>query len=87
MQPITIALDAMGGDHGPSVVVPAALAAVERLGRLEAVLVGDSERLEAELAGHPAAYPALAATSSRTGQGVAELRASLAALAGPRPPG
>lgn len=51
MQPITIALDAMGGDHGPSVVVPAALAAVERIDRLEAVLVGDSERLEAALAG------------------------------------
>ena len=50
MQPITIALDAMGGDHGPSVVVPAALAAVERVERLEAVLVGDSQRLDAELA-------------------------------------
>ena len=55
MQPITIALDAMGGDHGPSVVVPAALAAVEGIDHLEAVLVGDSERLEADLAGrnHP----------------------------------
>ena len=51
MQPITIALDAMGGDHGPSVVVPAALRAVERIDRLNAVLVGDSERIEAELAG------------------------------------
>ena len=53
MQPITIALDAMGGDHGPSVVVPAALSAVERLDRLEAVLVGRSERIEAELGGRP----------------------------------
>ena len=51
MQPITIALDAMGGDHGPSVVVPAALAAVERIERLKAVLVGDSERIAAELGG------------------------------------
>ena len=51
MQPITIALDAMGGDHGPSVVVPAALRAVERIDRLNAVLVGDSERIEAEFAG------------------------------------
>ena len=49
MQPITIALDAMGGDHGPSVVVPAALTAVERIDRLEAVLVGDSERIAAVL--------------------------------------
>ena len=51
MQPITIALDAMGGDHGPSVVVPAALAAVERIDRLKAVLVGDSERIAAALGG------------------------------------
>ena len=51
MQPITIALDAMGGDHGPSVVVPAALTAVKRIDRLKAVLVGDSERIEAELGG------------------------------------
>ncbi len=51
MQPITIALDAMGGDHGPSVVVPAALAAIERIEHLKAVLVGDSERIEAELSG------------------------------------
>ena len=51
MQPITIALDAMGGDHGPSVVVPAALAAVDRIERLKAVLVGDSDRIAAELSG------------------------------------
>ena len=51
MQPITIALDAMGGDHGPSVVVPAALNAVERIGRLRAVLIGDSGRIEEQLAG------------------------------------
>ena len=50
MQSITIALDAMGGDHGPSVVVPAAVSVVERIDRLEAVLVGDSEVIEAELA-------------------------------------
>ena len=49
MQPITIALDAMGGDHGPPVVVPAALAAVARIDRLKAVLVGDSERIAASL--------------------------------------
>ena len=52
MQPITIALDAMGGDHGPSVVVPAALSAVDRIERLKAVLVGDSDRIAAELSGY-----------------------------------
>ncbi|MCY4452765.1 MAG: phosphate acyltransferase PlsX [Immundisolibacterales bacterium] len=50
MQPVTIALDAMGGDHGPSVVVPAAVSAVERIDRLEAILVGDSETIGVELA-------------------------------------
>lgn len=50
MQPVTIALDAMGGDHGPSVVVPAAIGTVERIGRLETILVGDSRAIEAELA-------------------------------------
>ena len=54
MQPITIALDAMGGDHGPSVVVPAAVSAVARIDRLEAVLVGRSECIEAELGSRPA---------------------------------
>ena len=49
MQPITIALDAMGGDHGASVVVPAAISTVERITRLEAVLVGDSDVIQAEL--------------------------------------
>ena len=51
MQPITIALDAMGGDHGPPVVVPAAVRATERIDRLEAILVGDSRVLEEALTG------------------------------------
>ena len=37
--------------------------------------------LEAALAGHVAAYPALIATSARTGAGIAELRGHLATLA------
>ena len=51
MQPITIALDAMGGDHGPSVVVPAAIGAVEKEARLKLILVGDTDRIEAEIGG------------------------------------
>ncbi len=46
---ITIALDAMGGDHGPDVVVPAALEALSRHRTLHLTLVGDRERLEAVL--------------------------------------
>ena len=49
-QIIAIALDAMGGDHGPSVVVPAALQVLSETSRLHIVLVGDEQMLMAELA-------------------------------------
>lgn len=41
----TLAVDAMGGDHGPSVTVPAALAILERHRELRLVLVGDEQKL------------------------------------------
>ena len=44
-KPITIAVDAMGGDHGPRVTVPAALAALKREHNLRIVLVGLGEHL------------------------------------------
>ena len=40
-------------------------------------------RVEAAAERHPAAYPVLLATSSETGEGIAELRATLAELAAP----
>jgi glycerol-3-phosphate acyltransferase PlsX len=46
---VTIALDAMGGDFGPSVVVPAALRALEQDGGLRVILVGDETILRATL--------------------------------------
>lgn len=46
---ITIAIDAMGGDHGPHVTVPAALKALEADGQLNIVLVGLQDAIEAEL--------------------------------------
>lgn len=45
----TIALDAMGGDFGPSVVVPAALTALSRHKDLSLILVGQKDALEAAL--------------------------------------
>ena len=45
----TIALDAMGGDHGPNVVVPAALSILKEVKDLKLILVGDHERLVQEL--------------------------------------
>ncbi|MBT8433672.1 MAG: phosphate acyltransferase PlsX [Gammaproteobacteria bacterium] len=47
-----IALDAMGGDHGPSVTVAAAKLAVDDIPDLELVLVGDEKQLAAEFEHH-----------------------------------
>jgi phosphate acyltransferase len=46
-EPVTIALDAMSGDHGHAVVVPAARIALERHPELRLILVGDQAALEA----------------------------------------
>ncbi|MFO0907242.1 MAG: phosphate acyltransferase PlsX [Isosphaeraceae bacterium] len=48
-----IALDAMGGDHAPGPIVAGAVEAVVALPDLTVVLVGDRERVEAELAKFP----------------------------------
>jgi phosphate acyltransferase len=46
---ITVSLDAMGGDHGPGVVVPAALNALDEEQSLRLILVGDQEAIQAHL--------------------------------------
>ncbi len=48
----TIALDAMGGDHGPQVIVPAALSALTKHDDLDLILVGDQEQIEQQLSGY-----------------------------------
>ncbi len=52
----TVALDAMGGDHGPSVVVPAAFRVLDQQPELNLVLVGDQTILEQEMARHACAH-------------------------------
>jgi len=47
--PIIISLDAMGGDHGPGVTVPAALHILKREADLKLILVGDREVLQQEV--------------------------------------
>ncbi|MFA9462097.1 phosphate acyltransferase PlsX [Thiohalorhabdus methylotrophus] len=47
-----IALDAMGGDYGPSVVVPAALSALRDHADLELVLVGVEDSIQGALREH-----------------------------------
>ena len=49
---ITIAIDAMGGDHGPHVTIPAAIAALKDDQQLNIVLVGLQDAIEAELKAH-----------------------------------
>ncbi len=44
-----IALDAMGGDHGPSIIVPAAKKALTEITDIALVLVGDDQKLRAEI--------------------------------------
>jgi len=51
---ITIAVDAMGGDHAPKSEVMGAILAAEELG-VRVILVGLTEVLRAELAAHPRA--------------------------------
>ena len=46
---ITLAIDAMGGDHGPHVTIPAALQALKDDDQLNIVLVGLKDAIEAEL--------------------------------------
>jgi glycerol-3-phosphate acyltransferase PlsX len=50
---VRIALDAMGGDHGPSVVVPGAALAFERHPDTEFLLFGDEAVVGPLLAAHP----------------------------------
>jgi len=46
---LTIALDVMGGDYGPSVIVPAALKVLTEEPNVRLILVGDEKSLEATL--------------------------------------
>jgi glycerol-3-phosphate acyltransferase PlsX len=52
-QKVRIALDAMGGDHGPSVVVPGAALALAQHPNSTFLLFGDQGRIEPLLAAHP----------------------------------
>ncbi len=54
-KPVVISIDAMGGDHGPSVVVPALEIAAKSLPDVRFLVHGDEVALNAELARAPAA--------------------------------
>ena len=60
MREITIAIDVMGGDHGPHVTIPAAIKCLARNDSLNIILVGSQDAIEAELkAGHAKTGPRL----------------------------
>lgn len=48
----TISLDCMGGDHGPVVVVPAAVNVIKKYPDLSLILVGDEKAINAQLENH-----------------------------------
>src|ERR1043166_3426795 len=52
-QKVRTALDAMGGDHGPSVVVPGAAVALTQHPDASFILFGDQAKIEPLLAAHP----------------------------------
>lgn len=53
--PVTIAIDAMGGDHGAHVTVPSALEVLQQHANAKIILVGQREVLDQELLKHRAA--------------------------------
>lgn len=51
---VTLALDAMGGDHGPVEIVPAALKTLAKFPELHLILVGIQDQLDKVIAGNGA---------------------------------
>ena len=51
---VTVAIDVMGGDHGPHVTIPAALALLKEDSNVKVILVGLSETIDAQLRLHKA---------------------------------
>jgi len=51
---VTVAIDVMGGDHGPRVTIPAALALLKEVSNVKVILVGLSEAIDAQLRLHKA---------------------------------
>ncbi len=49
LQSITVALDAMGGDFGPRVTVPAAVQALSHFPELKVILIGDQPLITSQL--------------------------------------
>jgi glycerol-3-phosphate acyltransferase PlsX len=53
-KPVRIAIDAMGGDHGPGVVIPGAAKALERHPQMRFTIFGEASKVEPLLDAHEA---------------------------------
>jgi phosphate acyltransferase len=53
LKTITIAIDAMGGDHGLDVIIPACMHSVKKYPQLRLVLVGDLTSISKKIASYP----------------------------------
>src|ERR1700730_9312604 len=53
IKPVRIALDAMGGDHGPEVIVPGAARALQRRPDMKFLFFGDAARIRPTLDAEP----------------------------------
>ncbi|NTS77956.1 phosphate acyltransferase PlsX [Catenovulum sp. SM1970] len=49
MTNLTLALDAMGGDHGPPITIPAALAILSKYHNINFIICGDSQAINSQL--------------------------------------
>ncbi|MDH5357371.1 MAG: phosphate acyltransferase PlsX [Gammaproteobacteria bacterium] len=49
---LTISIDAMGGDHGPEVVIPSAILALKSHPKVKLILVGDQDVIQTQLNNH-----------------------------------
>ncbi len=75
MQPLKIklALDMMGGDHGPHTTIAAALAAIAEFPQLQLVLCGDVDMLQQQLVFHNSfPHPQLSLVASSDDVGMAD---------------
>ncbi|MGH6852810.1 MAG: phosphate acyltransferase PlsX, partial [Methylocella sp.] len=53
IKPVRIALDAMGGDHGPDVIVPGAARALRLRRDMKFLFFGDAVKIQPLLDGEP----------------------------------
>ena len=80
-KPVRVAIDAMGGDFGPSMIVPGAAIALQRRPDLQLIMVGDQTQINAALAAHPHLFPPLYVGLVRAGERSGDIDSAFSRLA------